>query len=445
MGDLADGWFALRPVGNFACNPLPAPPYGARVKRLGFRGRLFVILLLFALVPVVLLTLAWGATIRWAIPLVGATGAVEQLAATGAPALAAARAAGTLTPQQRAAVDAHDRALRESRLRARQVAYLAGRAPTAALVLAIAMALVFGVVASRVAGHLSRMLGRPLAELVVWAERIGRGEPLPEGRRLRGAPEFELLRQQMRTMAQALDVGRAQALEAQRLAAFRETARQVAHELKNPLTPIRFAVARLRRHATPELRDDVEVLAIEAERLERMARSFAAFGRLPEGPVALVDIGELVRYTARATVPDAAALTLEVEEQPLMVAGHHDALAGAVSNVLINAVEACREGGTVTASVARKSTAGGRDEIVIAVADTGCGMSRAHLERIWEPYVTGKAGGTGLGLAIVRQTIVAHGGSVSAASEPGAGTTIRLALPAAPATSGAGITAVSSA
>lgn len=415
------------------------------MKRLGFRGRLFVILLLFALVPVLLLTIAWGATIRWAIPLVGATGAVEQLAATGAPALAAARATGALTPAQRAAVDAHDRALRESRLRARQVAYLAGRAPTAALLLAAAMTLFFAIVASRVAGHLSRLMGRPLAELVMWADRIGRGEPLPEGRRLRGAPEFELLRQEMRTMAHELEVGRAQALEAQRLAAFRETARQVAHELKNPLTPIRFAVARLRRHAPEELRDDVDVLAIEAERLERMARSFAAFGRMPEGPVALVDVGELVRYTARATVPEPDALSLAIDEGHLMVAGHHDALAGAVSNVLINAVEACREGGTVRVGVTRERGGAGGEQIAVTVADTGCGMSDAHLARIWEPYVTGKAGGTGLGLAIVRQTLVAHGGTVSATSAPGEGTTVRLVLPAAPVAADATLPASSTA
>ena len=86
-------------------------------------------------------------------------------------------------------------------------------------------------------------------------------------------------------------------------AALRESARQVAHELKNPLTPIRFAVERLRRDAPPELAETVEVLAIESQRLEAMARSFAQFGRLPEGPRAEVDVGELVRYTARATIP----------------------------------------------------------------------------------------------------------------------------------------------
>src|SRR5690606_31495689 len=111
---------------------------------------------------------AWGATIRWAIPLVGATGAVEQLTTTGTAALAAARAEGDLTPAQRAALDAHDRSLRESTLRATQISYLAGRAETAVVVFAISIIAVLTIVASRVAGHLSRLLGRPLAELVTW-------------------------------------------------------------------------------------------------------------------------------------------------------------------------------------------------------------------------------------------------------------------------------------
>jgi two-component system nitrogen regulation sensor histidine kinase NtrY len=401
------------------------------MKRVGFRGRLFFFLLSFALVPSVLLTLAWGATIQWALPLVGATAALESIAESGEKAIAAARGA-PLPPSGALALEAHRRALNESALRARQLIFVTRRAPAAALVAAVTVMLLFGLVASRVANHLSRNLGRPLAELVNWAERIGRGEPLPEGPPRKGAPEFEVLRTQMRTMARELELGRARALEAERAAAFRETARQVAHELKNPLTPIRLAVDRLRRGAPEELRENVEVLAVESERLERIARAFAQFGRLPEGPRAPVDVGELVKYTARATVPADMPLTVDVADDVPMVSGHLDALAGAVSNVLINAVEACGSAGAekrVDVRVAG-TTHRGRDAVEVTVADTGCGIPADRISRIWDPYVTSKPGGTGLGLAIVRQTIAAHNGEVAAESAPGRGTTVRLILPA---------------
>jgi signal transduction histidine kinase len=156
-----------------------------------------------------------------------------------------------------------------------------------------------------------------------------------------------------------------------------------------------------------------------------MAKSFAQFGRLPEGPRALVDVAELARYTARSTVPDTVKLTVEVEDGLPMIEGHHDALARALSNVLINAVEACQRGGGITVRVTRSTTNGG---VVVAVRDTGCGMPPERLARIWEPYVTFKQGGTGLGLAIARQTIDAHGGQVQAESVPGAGTEVRFLL-----------------
>ena len=161
----------------------------------------------------------------------------------------------------------------------------------------------------------------------------------------KGAPEFELLRQRMRDMSRELEMGRTRAIEAERAAALRETARQVAHELKNPLTPIRFAVERLRRELpslSPQLAETVEVLDVESRRLEAMARSFSQFGRLPEGPQAAIDVGELVRYTARSTVPTDISLAVDVDDATPMILGHHDALARALSNVILNAVDACR-------------------------------------------------------------------------------------------------------
>jgi signal transduction histidine kinase len=388
---------------------------------------LFIILALFALIPSVALTLIYGRTLTSTLLTLSGVRAWERAGETGGRVVTIMRQK-PLSPAERAVVDAHERELNESLTRWAQFRRLAAEAPPVIAFIAVLGLLFIAIVASRVAGHLSRQLGRPLQELVGWTERIARGEPLPAGPPRRGAPEFEMLRQRMRRMAREIAQGRARELEAERLRAFRETARQVAHELKNPLTPIRFAVERLKRDAPADLRETVEVLAIESARLESMARSFAQFGRLPEGPPSEIEVGDLARYSATATVPPQVALTVEVEEALPMIRGHHDALARALSNVLINAVDACRSGGSIAVRVARAATATG-DAVEIVVRDTGCGIPEEHLARIWEPYVTHKAGGTGLGLAIARQTILAHQGEVSASSKVGEGTEIRFVLP----------------
>jgi nitrogen fixation/metabolism regulation signal transduction histidine kinase len=228
--------------------------------------------------------------------------------------------------------------------------------------------------------------------------------------------------------AVALDVGRQRAVEAERLRAFRESARQVAHELKNPLTPIRFAIDRLRRGAPAELHETVEVLATETERLERTARSFAQFGRLPEGAPSEIDVGELVRYAATATIPPTMTLNLEVADALPMIVGYHDALAGAVANVLLNAVDACAGRGIITVRV-DAAMLQHEPAVRITIADNGPGIAAPQLKRIWEPYVTNKAGGTGLGLAIARQAVWAHDGAVAADSTVEVGTRIEFTLP----------------
>ena len=421
------------------------------MNQLRFRTRLVLILSLFAIVPALLLTLLWSGTVSTALPFVTERSAWDSVAASGEKAIAAARQV-PLTASQRRAIDAHERELRLSVEQARRYSFLAARTVRVVAIAGVLALLVLTGAASRVAGHLSRQLSRPLDELVRWTELIGHGEPLPpppeptvipaerkngDGgttievttSRVRGAPEFETLRRSMREMVSELEHGRRQAVEAERLHAFRESARRVAHEIKNPLTPIRFALARLRGQAPAELQEDVGVIAVESERLDRMARSFAEFGRLPEGPPAEIDIGELVRYTARSSVPPTIALDLQIDENLPRVHGHNGALAGALSNVLLNAVDASGEHGHITVS-ARSVSAGGRSAVRISVADNGNGIAPEKLATIWEPYVTNKPGGTGLGLAIARQAVWAHDGTVNATSTLGRGTEIQLTVPA---------------
>ncbi|HEY9514962.1 MAG TPA: HAMP domain-containing sensor histidine kinase [Gemmatimonadaceae bacterium] len=397
------------------------------MKRLSFRTRVLLYLVLFAVVPSTALMLGGATVVSSTLPVLSGSRAWDNVATTGRHAIAAVERA-PLTPSQRAALDAHERELTASLVQARRYGYITSRAVVLVVVMALVGSALLAVLASRVAGHLSRQLSRPLNEVVEWAELISHGQEPPAGPPRRGAPEFEVLRRRMRKMSGELATARARELEAGRLEAFRETARRVAHELKNPLTPIGLAVARLKREADPRLTEVVEVLETESRRLEDMARSFALFGRLPEGVRADVDLGELARYASRAIVPEHIPVTVKVEDGVPLVPGHYDALSRALSNVLINAVQACRDGGGVQVSVAR-GRADGRETVDLRVRDTGTGIPAERLATIWEPYVTHTSGGTGLGLAIARQTVLAHGGEVGATSCPGEGTEIRFTLP----------------
>mgnify|MGYP002780125771 CR=1 FL=1 len=417
----------LPAAGKPGANDDRTAPHTARAP---FRSRLFAILLLFAVVPSILVTTAWLTTTSRTLPLIGATSAWDRVGATGER-VVSSLADAPLSPTQRAALDAHEAELRQSIAMARRFGFVVPR--TVRLIALGAVVLLVGVAlgASRVAGHLARQLSRPLDELVGWTGLIRSGVALPAARTPRGAPEFEVLRAGMRTMADELELGRRRALEAERAEAFRESARRFAHELKNPLTPIRFAIDRLRRTAPDTLHDTIDVLAEEAGRLETMARSFAQFGRLPDGPAADVDVGELVTRIAHATVPDTMTLTLDVSTSLPLVRGYHDPLVRAVGNVLLNAVEACGHGGTIQVAV-EPSVFAASPAVRICIRDTGPGIPPERLAHIFDPYVTTKPGGTGLGLAIARQTIDAHGGELTAHSTPGEGTEIRFVLPMTP-------------
>src|SRR5207249_3156004 len=248
-----------------------------------------------------------------------------------------------LSPRERAAFREHLVQLSNSVTLARRaetyLRYYAGGFAAVVFVLG-AFAVIAGV---RVAGHLSRQLSRPIDELVGWTRLIRRRMPLPAGPPTRGAPEFEALRQALRELATALDAAREQELEAERLRAFREVARRVAHEIKNPLTSMRIAVDQLRRsagRADGRTETALEVLASETERLGWLAREFADFGRLPEGPKSEVDLVELLEDLGRTAVPPGVTVSVRANGGPCMISGHYDPLRRAFGNLLRNAAEA---------------------------------------------------------------------------------------------------------
>ncbi|HVH08995.1 MAG TPA: HAMP domain-containing sensor histidine kinase [Gemmatimonadales bacterium] len=394
---------------------------------LPFRQRIFVVLVALTAVPTTLAVVGWALAVRTATPSAGARVALEEMAASARKVVERMDTTRLPAPE-RAAVRAHLEELSNSVSMARRAeTYLRYYFGGFALVV-----IVFGGVAVlaavRFAGHLSRQLSRPMDELVGWTRLIRRRLPLPVGPASRGAPEFEALRQALRELATALDDAREHELEAERLRAFREVARRVAHEIKNPLTAMRIAVDQLGRagvHAEPRAAVAVDVLAAETERLEHLAKEFAEFGRLPEGPKSEVDLVDLLADLAKTAVPPEVAVAVRANGEPCRVLGHYDPLRRAFANLLRNAAEAMQGHGVIDVAVRRDGTG-----VLVAIADHGPGIPDELRQQVFEPYFTTKADGTGLGLALVRQTIEAHNGAITVGETPGGGATFSVTLSA---------------
>ncbi len=246
----------------------------------------------------------------------------------------------------------------------------------------------------------SRFISGPIEELVDWVGRIERREPLPETITGGGISEFDQLRDAIRNMSTALERAQVQELHRERLQAFRETARRVAHEMRGPLSAARLALRQLEGQGDTVA---VSVLADETARLEQMATEFSQFGRLPEGPESDIDVSELVNGLVASTLPPDLVYQVSVDPD-LRVRGHFEPLRRAIHNLIRNAMDATDNRGIVIAASRENHN------VVVRVADYGSGVPPDMRARVFEPYFTTKSGGTGLGLAMVQQIVREHNG-----------------------------------
>src|SRR5881392_535169 len=392
---------------------------------LPFRQRIFLILVALTAVPTALAVVGWALAVRTVGPSAGTRAGWEEVAAAARD-MADRIDTTRLAPRERAAVRRLlEQVSTEVTLSRRAETYLRYYTGAfAGVVVVLGAVVVFAGV--RLAGHLSRQLSRPIDELVGWTRLVRRRMPLPAGPPTHGAPEFEALRQALRELVTALDQAREKELEAERLRAFREVARRVAHEIKNPLTAMRIGVGQLRRgggQADGQTATAVDVLAAETERLERLAKEFAEFGRLPEGPKSEVDLVDLLVDLAKSAVPPAIAVTVRANGGPCTLLGQYDPLRRAFANLLRNAAEAMGGHGPIEVDVARDG-----QSLVVTIADHGPGIPEEQRQRVFEPYFTTKQDGTGLGLALVRQTIEAHNGTIRVSETAGGGATFSIVL-----------------
>jgi two-component system nitrogen regulation sensor histidine kinase NtrY len=227
-------------------------------------------------------------------------------------------------------------------------------------------------------------------------------------------------------------------VQAERVAAWRELARRLAHELKNPLFPLQLTVENLvrAREQSPEQFDEVfresaATLLSELANLKGIVGRFSEFSKMPHPQLQPVRASELVRgvaqlFQAQLRAPGRAAITckLELDEGLAPIAADAELLHRAISNLVLNAMDAMPQGGTLTLR-----TRGDDGKAIIEVSDTGSGLTPEECERIFTPYYTSKHHGTGLGLAIVQSVVSDHGGRITVHSEPGHGTAFLIEFP----------------
>lgn len=311
----------------------------------------------------------------------------------------------------------------ELRNRIRSAALLAGS-------VGIFLAILFsGWAASRVT--------RPVEQLAGAAREVAAGNwntRVP----VNSADELGALADSFNRMTHELLQQREQLVQSERVAAWRELARRLAHELKNPLFPLQLTVENLvrAREQSPEQFDEVfressSTLLAEIANLKGIISRFSEFSRMPQPQFQRVQLNEILQNVARllqaqlhSKESPAIECNLELAESLAPVAADAELLHRAFSNLALNALDAMPQGGTLTLRTRQDQ---GRS--IVEVADTGTGLTAEECERLFTPYYTSKAHGTGLGLAIVQSVISDHGGRISVHSERGRGTTFTIELP----------------
>ena len=392
--------------------------------------RLLLWLLIITLVPslTVLGAASWAG--RAAARLLGASGSWSEVAQTGRALIQRINEDPNSKPQLRRAADAHARQLSTSLTQAGRWEFIKTRMRALLPLFFVLLALFVAAIAIWAARRMARSVSRPIRELVEWSSLLAREEQLPAPtRREQGeVKELQALRRALRNASGEMRQARERALEAERTRSWGEMARRVAHEMKNPLTPLRLASHRLNAVAEqhPELGDPIAVIAEETRRLEELAARFALLGRPTDGPRSSVDLSDLIERLLATDVPSGCDAKLTTSSGEPFVFADYNALIQAFRNVVRNAVEAVtpHSSGQITVVI---EDAG--HDVRVRIADNGRGIDEESGERIFEPDFTSKVSGTGLGLAVARQIFRAHGGEIIANPNVDAGAEFVVTLP----------------
>ncbi len=298
-------------------------------------------------------------------------------------------------------------------------------------------ALSFILLGALVGYSMAERIADPVNRLTRATRRIARGE-LDARIALKSADELGRLVEAFNGMAADLARQRGQLERTHRLEAWAEMARQVAHDIKNPLTPIQLSAEHLVRvHADrgrplePVLEECINVILGQVKLLRQISGEFSSFAASPTArpvPTSPADLVEEVIRPYRAGLANRIALHVDVPTTLPSVLVDRTLLNRALANVIENALNAMPNGGSLSIR-AREDRA--LRNVTLTLTDDGPGMSQDAVARAFEPYFSTKVSGTGLGLAIAKRNVEASRGSIAIESEKGRGTVVRLVLPAA--------------
>jgi len=300
-----------------------------------------------------------------------------------------------------------------------------------------AMGLLFGLILSWWG---AARVTRPVRKLSEGARQVSEGN---WGTRVnvRGRNEIGQLALAFNRMTEQLSEQRERLVQAERVAAWRELARRLAHELKNPLFPLQTTVENLQRakEQSPEQFDEVfrestGILLSEIENLKKIVGRFSDFAKMPQPEFAPVNLNDTVRGVVKLFESQFGAVgrppitsELHLDEEPPTIQADEALVRRAIENLVLNAMDAMPAGGVLMLRTTHQN-----GEVDLEVSDTGTGLTPEECDRLFTPYYTTKHHGTGLGLAIVQSVVSDHGGRISVESEAGVGTSFHIHLPAKP-------------
>ena len=277
---------------------------------------------------------------------------------------------------------------------------------------------------------------RPLRELAYSVRKVAAGEWSARAT-IESRDEVGQLAADFNRMTGQLVEQRDRMIQAERVAAWRELARRLAHELKNPLFPLQLTVENLQRaRASPHgqfdevFRESTTTLLAELDNLKAIIGRFSDFAKMPAPAIESVDVNQIVRevmrlFEAQINAPNRPAVEswLDLADGLPPVPADREQLQRALRNLVLNALDAMPDGGALTL---RTRALDGK--VAIEVSDTGAGLTPEECERLFTPYYTTKHQGTGLGLAIVQSVVSDHKGTITVRSVPGQGATFRIEL-----------------